>query len=217
MAHMFRCIAVAAMAAARLVAQDTVAIGRAADRPCYHPRPKFACSLFFLTNAGVYIHTSTNAHLGSTPARALVDWGVMVNIDKKDAIGASFFGVGDFDGFAGGPAVRYRRWLRGEASLDVAVGTSIVASQSIKTNPITNGSLYGVVKWNPKPWFGLAARPELIRRRVVTSCGPSGCTVDTRSERQLSLGVEFGWVPGLVLSVPGVLACAVAAAIAGAN
>ncbi len=143
--------------------------------------------------------------------------GVMMNVGRRDAIGASFFALGDIDGFTAGPAVRYRRWLGPQASLDVSVGTSIVASHSIRNNPIKTGSLYGLVKWNPEPWFGVAARPELIRRTVVTSCGPFGCTFDTRSEAQLSFGVEFSWVPGLVLTVPGVLACAVAAALAGTN
>jgi hypothetical protein len=217
MTRMFRCIAVAVTAVAPLLAQDTVATGPTADRICYHARPKPACSVFFLTNAGVYMLTSTNAHVGSTPARALVDWGVMVNVGRQDAIGASFFGVGDFDGFTGGPAVRYRRWLRGQASLDVAVGTSIVAARSVRTNPITTGSLYGLLKWNPEPWLGFAARPELIHRTIVTSCGPSGCTVNTQSQRQLSFGVELGGVPGLILSGPAIFVSAVAAALAGTN
>ncbi len=35
---------------------------------------------------------------------------------------------------------------------------------------------------------------------VITSCGTFGCTSDTRSEAQLSIGVEFSGVSGLVLA-----------------
>src|SRR5712691_8232317 len=137
-------------AAAPLLAQDTAATGPTADRHCYHARPKPACSVFFLTDAGAYVLASAPAHVGSTSARALVDWGVMANVGRQDAIGASFFAVSDFDGFTGGPAVRYRRWLGRQASLDVAVGTSIVVSKSTRNSgQIKTGSLYGLVKWNP--------------------------------------------------------------------
>ena len=186
------CLFAAALsAAAPLLAQDTAAT-------------RHVGALFLLTNAGVYV--------GSPSPRALVDWGVMVQVGRQAAIGASFFAIGDHDGFAGGPTVRYRRWLGPQASLDVAVGTSIVVSTT-NNNPET-GSLYGLVKWNPVPWFGIAARPELIRR-IQSPCGPFGCTYD--SQPQLSLGVEFGRVPGLVLSVPGVLVVAAVGALAGAN
>ncbi len=175
-------------AAAPLLAQDTAATGHAAGA-------------FFLTNAGVYV--------GAPSARAVVDWGVMVPAGRQAAIGASFFAIGDYDGFAGGPAIRYRHWLGPQASLDVAVGVSIVASTS-NNNPKT-GSLYGLVKWSPVRWFGIAARPEVLQR--IASCGPFGCTYG--SQAQLSVGVEFGGTPGLVLSVPGALVIAAAGALSG--
>jgi hypothetical protein len=150
-------------------------------------------------------------YVGAPSARAVVDWGIMVPAGGNAAIGVSFFAIGDRDGFAGGPALRYRRWLGPQASLDVAVGASVVASVS-NNNPKT-GSLYGLVKWSPVRWFGIAARPELLRR--IASCGPSGCSYG--SQAQLSVGVEFSGVPGLVLSLPCVLLVGVAGALAGVD
>jgi hypothetical protein len=196
-------LAVGLSATAPLLAQDSVATGRSADLPCYHTRPKAACSVFFLTNAGVYA--------GSPSWRALVDWGVMVNVSKQAAIGASFFMLVDDDGGAVGPALRYRRWLSPRASLDVAVGTPI-----LRPDPIQAGSIYGLVKWNPEHWFGVAARPEFIRRAVI-SCANFSCNSATQSRARLSLGVEFGWVPGFVLSVTGGAAIFVATALGATN
>ncbi len=201
-------LAVALSTAASLLAQDTAATGRSADLPCYHARSKPACSVFFLTNAGGYVTRRS----GTTGSRALVDWGVMVNVGERDAIGASFFALQDNEGGgAAGPVVRYRRWLRPPTSLDVAVGTAIVGD--VKT-----GSLYGLVKWNPVHWFGVAARPDLIRQTVYTGCATFSCTPVTQSHAHLSFGVEFGWVPGLVLTAGGGLAVVVAlATLVGSN
>src|SRR5258708_5995847 len=113
------CLFAAALsAAAPLLAQDTAATGHAARA-------------FLLTKGGVYA--------GAQSARAVVDGGIMAPAGSNAAIGASFFAIGDNDGFAGGPAVRYRHWLGPQGSLDVAVGVSIVASTS-NNNPKT-GSL----------------------------------------------------------------------------
>jgi hypothetical protein len=205
MTRIFQCLALALSGAAPLLSQDTVATG-----PCRAFKPRPACSVILLTNAGAYV--------GSRSVRALVDWGVMFKVGGRgEAIGASLFALGDMDGVAAGPAVRYRRWRGPEASLDAAVGTSIVVSQASRNPQIMTGSLYGLVKWNPKPWFGVSARPELIREMVLTSCGTFGCTFDTRSVAQLSIGVEFSGVPGFVLSLPGVLALALADYLARAD
>jgi hypothetical protein len=139
-----------------------------------------------------------------------LDWGLMANVGGRTAIGASFFALWDDDGCAAGPAVRYRRWLRRAGSLDVAIGAPITGDR-IKT-----GSLYGLVKWNPVHWFGVALRPEFVRQ-IVNTCGVGTCTLDTRSRAKLWLGVEFGWVPGLVLPVATGVAALVAWSACGCS
>ena len=74
-------------------------------------------------------------------------------------------------------------------------GSSVSRSDQLRT-----GSVYGLVKWNPVHWFGVGVRPELVRRNVFLGCGTTTCTYDVRSQARLSIGTEFGWVPGLALT-----------------
>lgn len=165
---------------------------RAADNPCFHARPAPECRVFFITNAGGYFTPrSTN---GSTSLRAIVDWGVMVNVSPRDAIGGSWFVTLDEDEFTTGPVVRYRRWFEGDRSLDVALGTAVAGGQ------LKAGSILGLVKYNPVHWFGVGVRPEYLRRSAFT-CGPLTCTEYTATSVRVYGGVEFGWVPGLVLTL----------------
>jgi len=182
---------------------------RAADNPCFRARPAPECSVFFITNAGGYIKPGrTN---GGSPLRAIVDWGVMVNASPRHAIGGSWFVTLDEDDFSTGPAVHYRRWFEGNRSLDVALGTT-VAGDNLKA-----GSILGLVKYNPVHWFGVGVRPEYLRRSAFT-CGPSTCTEYTATSVRVYGGVEFGWVPGLALSLGGGAALGLlVAAYAGSN
>jgi hypothetical protein len=180
---------------------------------CFHARPKPECSAFLLTTFGGYV-TLGRDELNDTPLREVADWGVMGNVSAHDAVGASLFASLDRLGFEVGPAVRYRRWLSSSASLEIAVGMPVVTTQNVQAN-----SVFGVVKWSPNDWFALAARPELLRRPVF-SCGPSGCNSEIRSRGRVSLGMEFGGVPGLALTGVGGVATfllAMAALAAGGD
>src|SRR2546422_6705911 len=52
----------------------------------------------------------------------------------------------------------------------------------------------------PNDWFAVAARPELVRRSEVLACGPTTCASGVRSRARVSLGLEFGRMPGLALT-----------------
>ncbi len=179
---------------------------------CYRARPKPACSAFVITNFGGYLVLGGD-QLNDTPFREVADWGLMVNVGTRDALGASVFASLDRLGFALGPAVRYRRWLSSSASLDLAVGTPLVTTAS----NIQTGSVFGLVRWSPNHWFALAARPELVRRSVFLGCGPATCNSQVQSQGRVSLGVEFGWVPGLTLTAAGGVATVLLAALVAAS
>src|SRR2546422_874660 len=180
---------------------------------CYRARPKPACSAFVLTNFGSYVVLGRD-EINDTPWREVADWGLMANVTTRDAIGGWVFASRARLGFALGPAVRYRRWLPSSGSLDLAVGTPLVTT----TTDLQPGSVFGLVRWSANDWFALAARPELVRRTVVLGCGPTTCNSQVQSRGRVSLGVEFGWVPGLALTGAGGLATVVlAAAIAAAG
>lgn len=175
---------------------------------CYRARPRPACSAFAFTNFGGYLVLGSD-FTGDTPLREVADWGVMANVDERNAVGASVFASLDRLGFGLGPSIRYRRWLSPTASLDVALGAPLV----VTTNNIHSGSLFGLVRWSPNHWFALAARPELVRGPVFLGCGPTGCNIPVQSRMRMSVGVEVGWVPGLTLTALGSAATAVLAAI----
>jgi len=171
---------------------------RSADNPCFHARPAPACSAFFLTNAGAYIGNG---------GRASVDWGFMANTSRRNAFGASWFVSLDEDELSTGPVARYRRWFDNDRSLDLAVGTPVYTSENLKP-----GSILASVKYNPVHWFGVALRPEMVRRTVY-ECVDASCTAQTTrtaSSGRVFFGVEFGWTPGLVLSIGGGLALGLA-------
>ena len=183
------CIVLVLSTVAPLAAQDSTA--QSAPGPlCLHARPKPRCSAFFLTNVGTYVVLG-GGNGSETSLRGVLDYGFMVNVNTRDAFGGSVFGSLDGDGFALGPAVRYRRWLTPKASFEVAVGTPLLANSGMHT-----GSVFGLVKWSPNHWFSLAGRPELIRQPQPV-CGPS-CSLHSRG--RVSLGAEAGAVPGLVIT-----------------
>jgi len=178
---------------------------------CYRARPRPACSAFVFTNFGAYLVLSRDG-TNDTPFREVADWGVMANVTPRDAVGASVFASLDRLGFVVGPAVRYRRWLSSAAALDIAVGTPLVTT----TDDIQSGSVFGLVRWSPNDWFAVAARPELVRRSEFLGCGPTTCTSGIQSRGRVSLGLEFGRVPGLALTAAAGVATLLLAAAVGA-
>jgi hypothetical protein len=176
-----------------LTAQDPVAVP-ASDGLCFRARPASECRVFFLTNAGPYVQLDA---LDVDRLRFTVEWGAMVNVSSTDAVGGSWFIVGQSgDNFAAGPVLRWRRWLGPTESLDVAFGTPIISRESFDV-----GSVLGLLKYSPVSWLGVAARPELIRSSVY-HCTVDGCPPPVReSRRRLYLGAELGELPGLGLGV----------------
>ena len=178
---------------------------------CYRARPKPACSAFVFTNFGGYLVLGGDT-FNDTPLREVADWGVMVNATARDAVGASVFASLDRLGFVVGPAVRYRRWLSSAAALDIAVGAPLMT-----TGDIQSGSVFGLVRWSPNDWFAVAARPELVRRSEFLGCGPTTCTSGVQSRGRVSVGLEFGRVPGLALTAAASVATLLLAAAIAAG
>ena len=159
---------------------------------CWRNRPIERCRAMVLTNFGGYLQWSTIP--GGEPLRVVADWGVLVNVGARNAVGASLFVSFDSgDGVILGPAVRYRRWLSPTQSIDLALGTPVYTSDYE-----AELSAYGLIKYNPTHWVGLAVRPEL--RRQTSSDFDNGNS-STRSSFVISAGVEFGWIPGLAMTV----------------
>ncbi len=167
------------------------------------------CIAFILTNFGSYLVLGRD-ETGATPLREVADWGLMFNVGTRDAIGASAFVTLDRLVFAIGPAVRYRRWIAPSRSVEVAIGKPLLVSTN-GSDYIQTGSVFGLVRWSPNHWLAVAARPELLRRTVFVGCGLNTYCPEVRSRGRVSRGVEFGWVPGLTLTIAGGIATLLAA------
>ena len=117
----------------------------------------------------------------------MADWGLLFTTSPHGAFGASYCASMDERGrFEGGPALRYRRWLGRERSLDIALGWGGEAEGEHSSQ----FSLLGRVTLMPKPWLGF--------------------TVGAGHHRAL-VGVELGSTPGLIASAIGAVAGALRA------
>jgi hypothetical protein len=172
-----------------------------ADTPllCWQARPAAGCRAFVLTNFGVYADI-TGQHAGRL--RALGDWGLMVNVTARDAVGASFFlslkpqSPDDGGAWQSGPALRYRHWTSPRSALDLAVGYR-------GPTPNDQGAVFGLVKYSPTPLIGVALRPEVVQK----SCPVGLCCVCNQtgwvSSVRVLAGLELAEVPGLVVPAIG--------------
>jgi len=161
-----------------------------------------------LTDFGGYLVSGTPGG-GGLNIRAVADYGVLVNLDARSAIGATLFAsLSRNSEFVLGPAVRYRRWLGPSQSIDLALGTPLIGSAPAP---------YGLVKYNLTHWVGLAVRPELRRETVVIVCNGVSCTDARQTRFLMAAGVEFGWLPGLTLTLTSGIVGAVAVAAIAAS
>jgi hypothetical protein len=196
---------VIAMMGGRAAAQTPGSV----NRTCYRARPRPACQTFFLTNAGVF-QTLVGASRPDDRLGAAADWTVMFNVSDRDAVGFGAFGNVNPVATGFGAQVTYRRWLRGPASLDFAVGIPLASDAKL-------GSVYGTIRWNPIQSIALTARPEWLRTPDFV-CAPVNCVNSTRSRARFSLGVELGEAPGLVAGViAGLSGLAMMLLMAGAD
>ena len=161
---------------------------------CYLPRPLPTCRAVLLTNAGGYLNLVRPTN-GESRLRGIVDWGLIVNTGRHDAVGASWFLMLDEDEFSTGPVLRYRRWFSAHRSLDLTVGTPV------STGDLLPGSVLGMIKYNPEDWVGFALRPEYARRREY-NCAAT-CFEQTVTSTRVYAGAEVGWYPGLAVSMTG--------------
>ena len=114
---------------------------------------------FAITNVGGFVMFG-HSNGTSSGMRGVLDYGFMINTSTRDAFGGSVFASLDQDGFAIGPAIRYRRWLTATASLEVAVGKPVAGDEAA-------GAVFGLVKWSPNHWLSVAARPEIRRSSFI--------------------------------------------------
>jgi len=150
---------------------------------CWTARPAPRCRVLLLTNLGAYADVGSGGG-----ARLSEDVGLMVNVSRQAAIGATYYLTMDETGlFTSGPAIRYRRWLSNGRSLDVAVGILAPAKS------VDRGAVMGVIRYGVGPYLAFALRPEILR-----SCGYDLCDLVGAGATRFRVlaGVEIGSWPG---------------------
>jgi hypothetical protein len=196
----FVALATLALVGAPLAARAQARADSARTHPvCWTARPEPRCHVLLLTNVGAYVDFPHSG--GADTPRLAWDLGLMVNIGRRDAVGATFFGTSDMHGrISRGPALRYRRWLSLNNSVELAVGARSAL------NTVDRGAVTGLIKYNIGPYFGLGLRPEIVQAcRPPTALEYETCG-GTVSRARLSAGLEIGSRPGAaVVVVAGVI------------
>ena len=174
----------------RAAAQDSAT----AEPRCVAGRPSPNCGTELLTNYGMYGITST--HNSGGHFRVAADWGPLVDVSRRSAVGATVFASLDADGLLIGPAIRFRRKLpRPGTTLEVSVGAPLKSSDNrLLVSP------YGMIKWSPARGYGFVLRPEWRRSREYDcSVGaPATCPQVTHGTFSLSAGLELSGVTGMI-------------------
>jgi len=181
-------LAALALFGAPLAAQTRAAPDSAPPAPlCWTARPAPRCTALLVTNLGGYVDLGAGGG-----ARLAEDAGVMVNVARRDAVGATYYLTMDETGlFSSGPAVRYRRWLSDSRTLDLAIGILGPAKNADR------GALMGLIRYGVGPYLGFVLRPEVVRGCAWDQCQFAGAAAVTRF--RVSVGVEIGSWPGAVI------------------
>ncbi len=118
----------------------------------------------------------------------------MVNIGRRDAIGATYFFTVDYsDGVTSGAALRYRRWRGERRAWEVSIGVR-------NGHDADRGGVVGVLKYDLGPYWGLTVRPEIVWRCAQTFYNMCASTnTGTVTRFRVAVGLELGSWPGLLV------------------
>ena len=151
----------------------------------------------------------------------------MINTSRRSAFGATLFFGGDDDGYRLGIKPRYRRWLSGTTSLELAAGVLLAGTDTVflGSDPITSHSVHqrfpsftGSVNLNAADWLGVGVQIESVRGTQLTSTYDPGTGTTTTQKRDLTdvtgyVGVKLASYAGAIASI--VLPIIIIAAISG--
>lgn len=139
------------------------------------PLPK--CKWFFITEAGGFLTKEVDFfEFGLTS-----EFGLMYNLNKRSALGATIFHQFRADLNGMGFKVRYRHWLNSSFSFDISPGLWLWSECGHLT-------FTGHVGLNYKDWVALIAQIDNHRGILF-------------SRKVFSLGIKFGSYPGIVPSI----------------
>lgn len=174
---------------------------------CWTARPLEVCRTFFVAEAGAYTALASTRYtrrgFDGRTTRSMhltghVGWevGVMRNVSSRDAVGAALLAGGDANGERIAVKGRYRRWMPGNAAMDMGAGVMFARAAQAYEDPQAEGNLHvpvagltGDVALGLTDWVGVSVRGDLL--------------VDKDGEPANAVygGVKLGTRPGIVATV----------------
>jgi hypothetical protein len=165
----------------------------ATAQTCFRGRPRPRCAGFVVLEFTGAVRLNEKA--GRTDQNAaFLYWsgGYLQTVGARDAVGAAFKLTADSDGHRYGPVVRYRRWLSGNTSIDVAPGFFVGGQDNFSSLKFPSPT--ADVAFNYGDRVGLALGVDALRQRGGDS------------QWQGHAGVRFGtWLAPLATVALGVL------------
>lgn len=177
---------------------------------CFRGAPADRCAWFALAEAGAYYRFSD---VIPGDERVLVNYtlGFMVNSSPRTAIGGEAFGGAEGE-LRGGLALRWRRWLTGNASIDAAAGIHLLGEASAGT--VRAGSPMIQARYTYRDLVGAAVRLDALR--LNDACFDQACaTLADGTSTRFYIGGEVGSGAGVAAMVATGLLVLLAAAAYG--
>ncbi len=170
---------------------------------CFRGKPLPQCKTFWITEFGYSyrLDQPPRRYLSSSDANFYFTWeyGLMRNLNRKSALGATFLLGADGDGHRFGVKPRFRRWLDNSISFDLGAGV-LFGGENNQFNPRFPG-MTSHVGLNFGDWLALTAHMEIIRLEVAPFRRPQSKM--TQTDVAWYAGAKLGSYPGLVTSVIG--------------
>lgn len=165
---------------------------RPAAGGCFRGAPADRCSWFLLTESGVH-YRLTDLIPGDERVLFSGSLGLMVNTPGGAAWGGEAFAGLEGD-LRGGLALRWRRWLGGRSSLDVAAGVHLLGNAS--GGAVRAGSPMVQARYTLGDLLGASARLDVLAIR--NGCPEAICfSRGSWTSERLYVGGELGSSLGL--------------------
>lgn len=175
----------ALLAGALVMAGASAAAAQSREgKACFQPRPLPVCRSFWVTEFGVQYFVNRPPGI-NTERRLLGTWelGWMRNRSADDAVGGSIFLSTNDHAQRSGVRARYRRWVGGDAALDISPALIVFqADEDLEVHARLGAALQAAVSWHD--WLGLTTQLEAAHGGV-----------------RLQTGVRLGGYPGVASGV----------------
>ncbi len=151
---------------------------------CFRGKPAPYCKMFFITEVGATL-SGVNWELGG-----------MHNLNKRSALGATFFvSTRVYDDLAAGFKFRYRHWLNSFNGFSIDISPGLVLWTQWPDPTFRKGPTFtGHVGFNYKDMIALMVQVYVRRYRFQ------------KNKVNFSLGLKFGSYAGIVLGCASLIA-----------